>query len=85
MKRPTPLVVDAITRILAPHLGPFMAKAAVEGHRKKLGLAETLLSESDVETLLKKVERGLVIFVGAEKTATLVDEARRAARGIPKS
>ncbi len=82
MKRPTPLVLDAITSILSPHLGPFMAKAAVHGHRQKLGLAETLVSDEDIEALLKKIGLGLVVFVGAEKTARILDETRRAALAV---
>lgn len=85
MKRPTLLVLEAITTILSPHLGAFMAKAAVEGHRKKLGLAETLLSEGDVEALLKKIGLGLVVFVGAEKAERLLGEARQAARAVRAS
>ena len=77
--RNTAAVVASIVRIISPHVGEYMARAAVEGYRTRLGLSPEQLSSEDIEALLRKVGRGLVIFVGEERAAELVSRARAAA------
>ncbi len=76
--RNTAQVVAAIARTIAPHVGESMARAGVEGHRAKLGLSSDRLSEEDVEALLRKVGRGLVIFLGEQRTSEAIAAARAA-------
>ena len=53
-----------------------MARAAVQGHREKLGLMASTGSPADLERLLTALGPGLGVFVGREKTATLLLEIR---------
>jgi len=71
-------VSEAMLGDAAPYLGENMARAAVRGHADKLGLAAGPLSRGDVERLLGAVGPGLGVFVGREKTARILDEARAA-------
>ncbi len=76
--RNTTAVVASIVRVISPHVGEYMARAAVEGYRTRLNLSPDRLSDEDIEALLRKVGRGLVIFVGEERAAELVGLARAA-------
>jgi hypothetical protein len=73
-------VADVIVGALSPHLGPLMARSAVDAHRKKLGLGENL-SGSSVEALLEKLRLGLVVFVGPEKAERILLEVRQELAG----
>jgi hypothetical protein len=71
-------VVEAIVRVMAPYIGETMARSATEAHCQKLGIAGGAPSPEQIEALLGKLGGGLNIFVGREKAAAVVAEARRA-------
>jgi hypothetical protein len=71
-------VVEAIVRVMAPYIGETMARSATEAHCQKLGIAGGTPSPEQIEALLGKLGGGLNIFVGREKAAAVVAEARRA-------
>lgn len=70
-------VTDVIVGALSPHLGPLMARSAVEAHRKKLGLGDNITGPN-VDALLEKLRLGLVVFVGPEKAERVLLEVRQA-------
>lgn len=74
--------VDAMVRAMAPYIGETMARSATEAHCQKMGIAGTVTPDQ-VEGLLGKLGGGLNIFLGREKAAKVVAEARQAlaARG----
>ena len=69
-------VTDVIVGALSPHLGPLMARSAVDAHRKKLGLGENL-TDAQVEALLERTRLGLVVFVGVEKAQRILLDIRQ--------
>jgi hypothetical protein len=75
---PREIVLDTLARTLAPYLGKTMAQAAVETHREKLGIDGPHMTAGQLDALLGKMSSGLVIFVGRDKTETIVREARAA-------
>jgi hypothetical protein len=68
-------VVDAVVKVLAPYIGDTMARSATEAHCQKLGIAATLGHEES-EALLAKLAGGLNIFLGRDKSASVIAEAR---------
>jgi hypothetical protein len=71
--------VEAVVRVLGPHIGGTMARSAIEAHCQKLGIAKgDALSPAQLESLLGKLGGGLNIFLGREKAVAAIDEVRRA-------
>jgi hypothetical protein len=70
--------VQTVVKVMAPYIGETMARSATEAHCQKLGIAAGAVSPEQVEALLAKLGGGLNIFLGRDKSATVVAEARRA-------
>lgn len=71
--------VDAVVRVLRPHIGETMARSATEAHCQKLGIAAgSPLRPEQLDSLLGKLGGGLNIFLGREKSSAVIDEVRRA-------
>jgi hypothetical protein len=71
--------VETIARVLAPYLGATMAQASTRAYCEKLGIAASgELASAQAEALVNKLASGLAVFVGREKTATVVAEIRSA-------
>jgi hypothetical protein len=73
--------VDAMVKVIAPYIGDTMARSAIEAHCHKLGIAATV-SREQAEALLAKLGGGLNIFLGRDKSASVVAEARSALDGL---
>lgn len=78
LHRNTGEVLGAIDEILTPYVGKLIASTAGAAHCEKLGLAGSILDESQIEVLLEKLGLGLVIFLGQEKTDAVVGSMRSA-------
>jgi hypothetical protein len=74
----TTAAVDAMVKVMAPYIGDTMARSATEAHCQKLGIAGATVSGEQVEALLAKLGGGLNIFLGRDKAASVIAEARRA-------
>ncbi len=71
--------VDAVVKVLAPHIGDTMARSATEAHCQKLGITSAVSVQLDqLESLLGKLGGGLNIFLGREKSAAVIGEVRQA-------
>lgn len=71
--------VDALVKVLAPYIGDTMARSAIEAHCQKLGIAAASPVRPDqLEALLGKLGGGLNIFLGREKSASVIGEVRLA-------
>ena len=71
--------VDAVVKLLAPHIGDTMARSATEAHCQKLGInGSGPLRPEQLESLLGKLGGGLNIFLGREKSASAIGEVRQA-------
>jgi hypothetical protein len=70
--------VQTVVKVMAPYIGETMARSATEAHCQKLGIAGGTVSPEQLEALLGKLGGGLNIFLGRDKSATVVAEARQA-------
>jgi len=70
--------VDAMVKVMAPYIGDTMARSATEAHCQKLGIAGATVSHEQVEALLAKLGGGLNIFLGRDRSASVITEARSA-------
>jgi hypothetical protein len=72
----TSRAVNVVVASMAPYIGETMARSAAEAHCRKLGL-DGQLSAEQLEQLLAKLASGLNIFLGREKSATVIASARQ--------
>jgi hypothetical protein len=77
--------VQAMVRVMAPYVGDTMARSATEAHCRKLGIVEGTVSPEQLEALLAKLGGGLNIFLGRDKSASVVAEARSALAALEES
>jgi hypothetical protein len=77
--------VEAMVKVLAPYIGDTMARSATEAHCQKLGIPAGTVSREQIEALLGKLGGGLNIFLGRDKSAAVVAEARRALAALEAS
>jgi hypothetical protein len=70
--------VEVLVGVLTPFIGDTMARSATEVHCQKLGIAQGTVSPDQLEALLGRLGGGLNIFLGRDKSASVVAEARRA-------
>jgi hypothetical protein len=68
----------ALSAVLAPYLGPNMARAAVDSNFKRFKPDGGPLAPAELESLLLRLGKGLVVFVGEDKAAALQAELRQA-------
>lgn len=68
---------EAIIRVMSPYIGETMARSATEAHCQKLGLTGGTPTPEQLEALLGKLGSGLNIFLGREKAAAVVAQARQ--------
>jgi len=72
------VVIDQIVKVLSPYLGATMAEASARTHCERLGITGQVMSSEQTEALIGKLASGLAVFVGREKSATVVQEIRKA-------
>jgi len=70
--------VEAMVEVMSPYIGSTMARSATEAHCQKLGIAGGSVSPEQVERLLGKLGGGLNIFLGRDKSASVMADVRRA-------
>ena len=78
-------VISLATRVLTPSIGEHMARAAVRAHIDRLGGSGDSLSEEDIDQLLEKLSKGLVVFVGRQVSQRVVAELRAALGSAEKA
>jgi hypothetical protein len=77
--------VEAMVKVMAPYIGDTMARSATEAHCQKLGIAGGAVSRDQIEVLLGKLAGGLNIFLGRDKSAAVIAEARSALAALEGS
>jgi hypothetical protein len=71
--------VEAVVKVLSPYIGDTMARSATMAHCQKLGMADGGAPRRDqLDGLLAKLGGGLNIFLGRDKAAAVIAEARKA-------
>lgn len=64
--------------VLAPHIGPHMARASVRAHSQHLGIVEaTVLRSEQIEDLIHRLGLGLAVLVGRERAREVTESMRR--------
>jgi hypothetical protein len=71
-------VLETIQRIVSPVLGENMARTAAQAHCRGLGVNGEQMSPYQLAELIDRMGKGLNVFVGRDKAATVVAELRRA-------
>jgi hypothetical protein len=71
-------VLTALSAVLAPYLGPNMARAAVDSNLKRVKPDGGSLNPAELTALLERLGKGLIVFVGEEKAAAVSEQMRRA-------
>ena len=64
--------VEHIVAGLTPYIGAHMARSAAQAHCQKLGIAGPDISPEQIVKLVARLETGLHVFIGREKTATVM-------------
>ncbi len=78
--------VQVMVGVMAPYIGDTLARSAAEVHCLRVGADEATIEPEKIELVLRKLETGLHIFLGREKSGSVIAEARRAlqaAGGLP--
>lgn len=78
LRRNTGEVLEVIQASLSPYVGRLMASTAAVAHCRTLGIAGDRIEGPELDQLLEKLKLGLVIFVGKDKTDSLISSIRRA-------
>jgi hypothetical protein len=76
-QRSTKAVLEVINGSLAPYVGGLMARTAATAHCRDLGIVGDAMGRTQIDALLGKLGLGLVIFLGKDKTAAVVEAMRR--------
>ena len=64
--------VEHIVAGLTPYIGAHMARSAALAHCQKLGIAGPDATPEQVEKLVARLETGLHVFIGREKTLAVM-------------
>ena len=81
----TSAAVEVVVKVLAPYIGGTMARSATGAHCQKLGITGGAVSPEQLDALLGKLGGGLNIFLGRDKSASVVAEARQALAALEGS
>jgi hypothetical protein len=73
---------ETIVRAITPYVGQMMARSSLELHCKRLGADPSNLNLKQLDALLQQLSLGLKIFIGREKTDTLMRELRTSLTGV---
>ena len=67
-------VLETIESLIAPYVGKTIAGASTKVHCEKLGLYQDELTPDQVEALLILLEKALRVFIGHDKTDSIIEE-----------
>lgn len=82
LRRNTGEVLETISRVLEPYIGRLMARTSATAHCNDLGIRSAVVDGQQIEALLEKLGLALIIFLGKDKAATVVDAMRQAIQAL---
>lgn len=82
VRKNTSEVLDTIARVLEPFIGKLMARTSATAHCNDLGIRAAVVDGGQIEALLEKLGLALIIFLGKEKAATVVEAMRKAIEAL---
>ena len=77
-RKSTGEVLRVIHQELSPYVGKLMASTAAAAHCRELGFHGAVLETREVDQLLQKLQLGLIIFLGRDKTEAVVKDMQSA-------
>ena len=77
-QRYTREVLQTIHDVLLPYFGKLMASTAAAAHCRQLGIDGPWMDREQIDLLLERLGLGLVIFLGRERTDTVIGDMRQA-------
>src|SRR6185503_7918887 len=72
--------VKQIVAALTPYLGEHMARSAALAHCQKLGISGPDVSAEQIDKLVDRLQTGLYVFIGREKSAAVMAAIRQTLR-----
>ena len=69
--------IEIIRGVIEPYVGATMARASTDVHCRSLGIDHGEVPPERITQLIDRLEKGLKVFLGAEKTGELMGEMRR--------
>jgi hypothetical protein len=72
----TSTILATIANAMAPYIGITMARSSIEMHCKNMGINGQSMDGRQIDELLNRLALGLNIFIGRDKTVSLVSEIR---------
>lgn len=81
-RRNTSEVLETIARGLEPYIGKLMARTSASAHCNDLGIHAAVIDGQQVEALLGKLGLALIIFLGKDKAATVVEALRSSIQAL---
>lgn len=85
VRRNTGEVLETISRVLEPYIGRLMARTSATAHCNDLGIRSAIVDGQQIEALLEKLGLALIIFLGKDKAATVVDAMRQAIQALKEA
>lgn len=85
VRRNTGEVLETISRVLEPYIGRLMARTSATAHCNDLGIRAAVVDGQQIEALLEKLGLALIIFLGRDKAATVVDAMRSAIQALKEA
>jgi hypothetical protein len=85
VRRNTGEVLETISRVLEPYIGRLMARTSATAHCNDLGIRSAVVDGQQIEALLEKLGLALIIFLGRDKAATVVDAMRTAIAALKEA
>jgi len=85
VRRNTSEVLETISRVLEPYIGRLMARTSATAHCNDLGIRSMIVDGQQIEALLEKLGLALIIFLGRDKAATVVDAMRQAIAALKEA
>ena len=85
VRRNTGEVLETISRVLEPYIGRLMARTSATAHCNDLGIRSAVVDGQQIEALLEKLGLALIIFLGRDKAATVVDAMRSAIAALKEA
>jgi hypothetical protein len=82
LRRSTAEVLETVSRVLEPYIGKLMARTAPSAQCAELGIRSTIMDGPQIEALLEKLGLALIIFLGRDKAATVVQDMRKAVAAL---
>ncbi|HEX6864878.1 MAG TPA: hypothetical protein VF414_18750 [Thermoanaerobaculia bacterium] len=85
VRKNTGEVLETISRVLEPYIGRLMARTSATAHCNDLGIRAAVVDGQQIEALLEKLGLALIIFLGRDKAATVVDAMRAAIAALKEA